>query len=92
MAASRSSLMAWFDEGVAQRKSHMIISCDLFDAPDCCYPVYVDAGQDPREVVKDRDKPGGDPTREVYVLDPARRAEQFAPGTTVFCYDPYVPA
>ncbi len=40
MGTSRQDLTRWFDQGVAQKASHMIVVCDTFDYED--FPVYVD--------------------------------------------------
>ena len=47
MAASKSEIAQWFDDGVKKGASHMIIVCDTFDYDD--YPKYVMPGDDPRE-------------------------------------------
>ena len=39
MAASRGDLKRWFEEGVEEGASHMIVVCDTFDYED--YPVFV---------------------------------------------------
>ena len=41
MAATKEELALWFDEGVRQGASHMVVVCDTFDHSD--YPVYVPA-------------------------------------------------
>lgn len=43
----KKELSEWFDRGVAQGASHMIVVCDTYDHED--YPVYV---MDPLDVVK----------------------------------------
>lgn len=48
MAASTSNLIRWFQEGVKQNATHMIVVCDTYDWED--FPVYVSADQDAREV------------------------------------------
>lgn len=70
MAATRADIEGWFDSGVAQGATHMIVKCDTFDWSD--YPVYVT----PDEDVHERDEGNKDRTMEVYLLDPARKAEQ----------------
>lgn len=39
MAASLEDIMGWFDRGVKEGASHMIVVCDSFSYED--YPVYV---------------------------------------------------
>lgn len=46
MSTTRSDLSAWFDEGVEQGASHMIVVCDTFDHED--YPVFIMPGADAR--------------------------------------------
>jgi len=39
MAATKSEISSWFDEGVRQKASHMIVVCDSYDHDD--YPVFI---------------------------------------------------
>lgn len=48
MAASREDISGWFDRGVRDGATHMIVVCDTFDWDD--YPVYVQPGEDARTV------------------------------------------
>jgi hypothetical protein len=41
---TRVEISEWFDQGVAQGASHMIVMCDTFDHED--YPVFVDSVQE----------------------------------------------
>jgi hypothetical protein len=50
MAASRNDIKRWFERGVEQKATHMIVVCDTFDHED--YPVYVKQGDDPHKEVK----------------------------------------
>lgn len=43
---SKSAIENWFDRGIAQGATHMIIVCDTFDHDD--YPVFVMAHEDVR--------------------------------------------
>lgn len=64
MPASRADLSTWFDEGTSKGATHMIVKCDTFDSDQCCYPVFVEPGQDPHEVsAENRDR-----TMECYAL------------------------
>lgn len=45
---SKLELVAWFDRGVEQQATHMIVVFDTFDHED--YPVYVSPDQDVRTV------------------------------------------
>lgn len=38
-AATRTEISSWFDRGIENEATHMIIVCDTFDHDD--YPVYV---------------------------------------------------
>lgn len=63
MAASRTDILRWLADLYADDdRTHMIVKCDSFDAPNCCYPVYVTKGEKVREV----DAANGDRTMEVY--------------------------
>lgn len=46
MAATRQDIESWFDRGVAEGATHMIVVCDTYDHDD--YPVFVKPGEDPR--------------------------------------------
>ncbi|HPG64846.1 MAG TPA: hypothetical protein PLE82_05865 [Saccharofermentans sp.] len=48
MAASRQTIMDWFNGSYIENATHMIVVCDEYDWDD--YPVYVSAEQDVREV------------------------------------------
>lgn len=49
MSTTRETLAAWFDEGVAQNATHMVIAVDTFDYDD--FPVFVTKDQDVNNVV-----------------------------------------
>jgi hypothetical protein len=68
----RGQLGAWFDEGIRQRATWMLIKWDSFDAGD--YPVYVTSDKDPHAVAKENN----DRLMEVYWLDPKHKATQLA--------------
>lgn len=87
MPATRADLAQWFDEGVEQGATHMVVKCDDFEYrgnPDdeCCYPVYASSKKEAQEI-----EARGDPTKEVYLLDPARRSEQLDTRSYVFVYE-----
>lgn len=50
---TRDEISEWFDRGVADGKSYMLVICDTFDHDD--YPSYFDSEADAR---KTADKPG----------------------------------
>jgi hypothetical protein len=66
MAATKSDIKRWFEEGVSDGATHMIVVCDTFDHED--YPVFVRQGEDVRE--KEATYQGRDMQRvmEVYNL------------------------
>jgi hypothetical protein len=47
MAASMSDIRGWFEEGVREGATHMIVVCDTFDHDD--YPVFVKPGENIHE-------------------------------------------
>lgn len=47
MAATRADISRWFDEGLAQGATNMIVVCDTYDWED--YPVYVNNSQEARD-------------------------------------------
>lgn len=47
MAATRQDISDWFDRGVKDGKTHMLIICDTYDHDD--YPVFVSYGSNPRD-------------------------------------------
>lgn len=49
---SKDTLRYWFDRGIDEGATHMIVVCDTYDHSD--YPVYVDANQNVRDVEKDQ--------------------------------------
>ena len=53
---TQDEIAAWFDRGVEQGATHMIVAVDTFDWSD--FPIYIDAGQDVRaEVTAHRRRP-----------------------------------
>ena len=47
---TRSQIERWFNRGVKEGATHMLVVCDTWDYED--YPVYVKPGEDPREIVQ----------------------------------------
>lgn len=70
---TRNEISQWFDEGVAQNATHMIIVCDTFDYED--YPIFIKDGN-PRERINNL----GSMQKlvEVYKLDPALKEQQLS--------------
>jgi hypothetical protein len=83
VSTSPRELAKWFQEGVKQKATHMIVVCDTFDYSD--YPVYVTAGQDAREIVKERNQNEMQKVMEVYNLKMSMN-EQVKGGSRVFNY------
>lgn len=48
MSTSKDTLKMWFQRGVREGKTHMIVVCDTYDWVD--FPVYVSPEEDVREV------------------------------------------
>ncbi len=68
---------AWFDRGVADGASFMLVVCDTYDHED--FPVYVKPDQDVREIAKPYEQ-GANMAKlmEVYKLDPKLKAKQMS--------------
>ena len=66
MAASKVDINEWFDSGLEQGATHLIVVCDSFDWED--YPVFVRPGQDAREVSNDYSGQEMQRVMEVYSL------------------------
>lgn len=66
MAASRDDISQWFDRGVAQRATHMIVVTDTFDWDD--YPVFVRPEDDAFEVASAYDQKNMQAVIGVYSL------------------------
>lgn len=66
MSTSKWELGLWFDRGVAQGATHMIVVCDTFDHED--YPVYVMPGQNVRAEAAKYDGKNMQIIMEVYHL------------------------
>lgn len=65
MAATRSAIKRWYEEGVAQGASYMIVFCDTYDHSD--YPSYYTSRDDAQ---KSKDNPGSmQRVMEVYDLN-----------------------
>lgn len=66
MAATRDEIERWFEQGLVDNATHMIVVCDTYDWED--YPVYVMPGQNPREVAEEYGGKGMRKIMEVYSL------------------------
>lgn len=47
MAATKQDISGWFDVGVAQGSTHLLVVCDTYDWED--YPVYAKDDDDARK-------------------------------------------
>jgi predicted house-cleaning NTP pyrophosphatase (Maf/HAM1 superfamily) len=90
MAASWDDISSWFDAGVTQGASHMIVVCDTFEYED--YPVYVrpESTSDARKVAEEHSK-NMQRVMECYVLDPSRKQAQLSE-RRAHHYEPYTPS
>lgn len=66
MGTTREEIAGWFDRGVKKGATHLIVACDTFDHED--YPVYVEPGEDPREVAARYSGVNMQTVMEVYAL------------------------
>lgn len=73
MGTSVATLSGWFDEGVAQGATHMVVVCDTYDWTD--YPVYVTVDQDVRKVAEANNGPNMTRLMEVYNLSMSKAAQ-----------------
>jgi hypothetical protein len=73
MAASKKEIGEWFQQGVSDGASHMLVVCDTFDFDD--YPVFVPPGVDPEGVVKDYNGKEMQRVMEVYDLNLDRHVQ-----------------
>ena len=87
MAATKADIVRWVKEGSKKKNvTHVLIVCDTFDYED--YAVYVEKGQDVREVADKNNGPNMTRLMEVYSLtDKHTLDEQFAVTGRVFNYD-----
>ena len=73
MGTTRQEIEQWFDKGVAQGATHLIIVCDTYDWGD--YPVYVTADQSPHEVAAEYMGKNMQRVMEVYKLSMSKEAQ-----------------
>lgn len=67
MAATREDIARWFDAGISQGATHMIVVCDTYDWGD--YPVYVTPPEDARRKADEYRKKSMQQVMEVYDLN-----------------------
>lgn len=73
MAATKDEISIWFDRGVAQKATHMIVVCDTLDHED--YPCFANGDADAIEQHSYYDGKNMQRVMEVYDLR-ANKAEQ----------------
>jgi hypothetical protein len=73
MAATKSDIQGWFERGVSNNHTHLIVVCDTFDHDD--YPVFVSSTEDVREVEDKMNKASMQRVMEVYNLHKPMRAQ-----------------
>jgi hypothetical protein len=66
MGTSKEEIRDWLEKGKERGASHVIVVCDSFDHED--YPVYVEKGQNVRDVEKQYNGPNMQRVMEVYSL------------------------
>jgi len=66
MATTLEDISEWFDAGVENGATHLIVVCDCYDYED--YPVYVNPGESARERFEHYNGPNMQKVMEVYNL------------------------
>lgn len=81
MGTTVHQIRQWLEQGKRDGKSHVLIVCDTFDWDD--FPVFVDAGQNPRIVAREWSDEEDFKLMEVYDLS-MDFEEQLVPYVNVF--------
>jgi hypothetical protein len=66
MSTTKTELKQWFQRGLQQGATHMIVVCDTYDWED--YPVYIEPHQNCREEAKQYDGANMQKIMEVYSM------------------------
>ena len=66
MPTTRSDIVRWFEEGIKQEATHLLVVCDRFDYFD--FPAYVYSGEQPQEKIDDWNSQEFYRVMEVYAL------------------------
>jgi hypothetical protein len=66
MAATKTDIRRWLNEGREKQATHMLVVCDTFDYDD--YPVYVSTDEDVQKAYRSRDGKNMQKVMEVYNL------------------------
>jgi hypothetical protein len=70
MGTTKEQISEWFDRGVKQGATHMIVVCDTYDWED--YPKYVMPDQDVREEEEKSNGSSMQQVMEVYKLSESK--------------------
>ena len=73
MATTQQDIREWFERGVEQGATHMIVVCDTFDYED--YPVYVPPDKIPQVVYEEYQGKNMQRVMEVYDLSEDMEAQ-----------------
>jgi len=63
---TQAQISQWFDDGVKQGATHLIVACDTWDYED--YPVYVTEGEDAKAKAEKYNSTNMQSLMEVYKL------------------------
>lgn len=66
MAATKQDIRGWFEKGIENGATHLIVVCDTYDHDD--YPVYVEPSEDVRKRHADFNGKNMQKVMEVYNL------------------------
>lgn len=66
MATTKEEIKEWFQFGIQEKATHMIIVCDTYEHAD--YPVYVSSEQNVHDVVLEKKESSMQRVMEVYNL------------------------
>ena len=78
MSTTVADLKGWFESGVRQGATHLVVVCDTFDHDD--YPVYVKHGEDVHRVYAKFNGPNMQRVMEVYALHKGFDDQETIPG------------
>jgi hypothetical protein len=67
LGTTKDDIREWFERGVDQGSTHLIVVCDTYDWSD--YPVYTTSEKDARKEVSNRDGENMAKVMEVYDLN-----------------------
>jgi len=77
MGTTKQEIEQWFDRGINEGATHMIVVCDSFDYED--YPVFVSPAEDVKEIYSKYDGKNMQRVMEVYNLS-MNKESQFISG------------